>query len=205
VVAAYLPNEFGVTLPADAKLSPAFSLAARLLAVKKPAFEFLRETDAHRAVHREIFLGSAADDGGHRGGRGGDIDRIVLFQQIQLWRLRSQWSHMSTKVAELENIQNQIRFYRPWYDDSYRTLSILRQVTLAFPEDGAVTAKTIEIRDSGTTVSCSGNTRDNASLRAVLANLSKAEGVSGLKLDQLRGKAPMQFTFDFKYGNGGAQ
>jgi len=112
---------------------------------------------------------------------------------------------MSVKVAELEKAQDQIRFYRPWYDDSYRTLSILRQVTLAFPEDGAVTAKTIEIRDSGTTVSCSGNTRDSASLGAVLAKLSAAEGVSQLHTGTLRGKAPMQFTFDFKYGNGGAQ
>ncbi len=30
VVSAYAPDEFGVTLPPDASLSPAFSLAARL-------------------------------------------------------------------------------------------------------------------------------------------------------------------------------
>ena len=41
----------------------------------------------------------------------------------------------------------QIRQYRPWYDGTFRDLAILRQLSLAFPEDGAVTAKTIEIHD----------------------------------------------------------
>ena len=133
------------------------------------------------------------------------IALIFLVQQIQLWRVRSQWSHMAVKVADLQDIQNQIRFYRPWYDESFRTLAILRQVTLAFPEDGSVTAKSIEIRDSGSTVICSGNTRDIASVLAMQAKLRTQPGVSALKLPQIRGKSPMQFSFDFKYGNGGAQ
>jgi Tfp pilus assembly protein PilN len=80
----------------------------------------------------------------------------------------------------------------------------LRQLTLAFPEDGVVTAKTIKIQE-GNTVSCSGNAQDNASLLAMQAKLSAAEGVSGFKWDLIQGKAPRQFTFDFQYGNGGAQ
>jgi len=119
-----------------------------------------------------------------------------------LWRLRSQWSGISAKVLELQGVQGQIRQFRPWFDDSFRDLAILRQLTLAFPEDGAVTAKTIEIQ-AGNTVSCSGNARDNASLLATLAKLGAADGVSNLKVDLIHGKAPMQFTFDFQYGNGG--
>ena len=97
----------------------------------------------------------------------------------------------------------QIRQYRPWFDDSFRDLAILRQLSLAFPEDGAVTAKTIAIHE-GNAVSCSGNARDNAALLAMQASLRKADGVSDLKLDLIHGKSPMQFTFDFHYGNGGA-
>ena len=63
---------------------------------------------------------------------------------------------MSAKVGELQAVQGQIQQYRPWYDDTFRALAILRQLTLAFPEDGTVTAKTIEIQDDNT-VSCSGN------------------------------------------------
>jgi hypothetical protein len=104
----------------------------------------------------------------------------------------------------LQAVEDNIRQYRPWFDDSFRDLAILRQLSLAFPEDGAVTAKTIEIRDDNT-VNCSGTARDTASLLAMQSKLRGADGVNGLKLDALRGKNPMQFTFDFQYGNGGAQ
>ena len=108
------------------------------------------------------------------------VGGLFLIQQIQLWRLRSQWSGMSAKVHELEGVQDQIQQYRPWFDDSFRDLAILRQLSLAFPEDGAVTAKTIEIRD-GNTVSCSGTARDNAALLAMQAKLRTADGVSELE------------------------
>jgi hypothetical protein len=128
---------------------------------------------------------------------------LFFIQQIQLWRLRSQWAAMSAKVGQLQAVQDEIRQYRPWFDDSFRELAILRQLTLAFPEDGVVTAKTISIQGDNT-VTCSGNARDNAALLATLAKLRAADGVSGLKVDLIHGKSPMQFTFDFQYGNGGA-
>ena len=140
----------------------------------------------------------------------GAVAAMILFlvggaffiQQIQLWRLRSQWSAMAAKVGELDGFQQQIRQYRPWYDESFRTLSILKQLSAAFPEDGVVTAKTIEIREGGV-VSCTGNARDSASLLKTLATLRVASGVADLKVDQLRGRSPMQFTFDFHWNGGG--
>ena len=109
---------------------------------------------------------------------------------------------MSAKVQELDGMQQQIQQYRPWFDESFRSLAILRQLTLAFPEDGAVTAKTMEIRN-GNMVTCSGTAQDNAALLRMLSQLRAADGVTDLKVDQIRGKSPMQFTFDFHYGNGG--
>ena len=75
-------------------------------------------------------------------------------------------------------------------------------MTLAFPEDGAVTAKTIEVRD-GNAVSCTGTTRDNASMQKMIGRLSAMPGVLELHQEQIRGKTPMQFTFEFHWGNGG--
>jgi Tfp pilus assembly protein PilN len=109
---------------------------------------------------------------------------------------------MSAKAKELDGLQQQIRQYRPWFDDSFRSLAILRQLTTAFPEDGAVTAKTVEIHE-GNVVNCSGTARDNAALLRTLSQLRAADGVTGLKVDQIRGKSPMQFTFDFHWGKGG--
>src|SRR6185369_17090541 len=90
-----------------------------------------------------------------------------LYQQLQLVRLQAQWSGMGPKVKELKQVQQQIGQYRPWFDQNCRVLVIMRQLTEAFPEDGVVTAKTVEIRDLGT-VSCTGQTKDYQALLRTL-------------------------------------
>jgi hypothetical protein len=203
VVAAYSPNEFGVQLPTDVSLSAAFSLAARLLAEQSPAFEFLPpKPTALEQLAAKYSSGKLRTVGAAAGGIVVIVGGLFLFQQIELMRLHSQWSAMSEKVQELDALQDQIRQYRPWFDDSFRSLAILRQLTLAFPEDGEVTAKTVEIHD-GNVVNCSGTAQNNTALLRMLGQLRAVEGVTDLKVDQIRGKSPMQFTFDFHYGNGG--
>ena len=204
VVTAYAPDEFGVTLPVGATLSAAFSLAARALIPQKPAFEFLPP----KPTLLELFAKRYSSGRLRTAGLAAAavvalIGGIFFIQQIQLWRLNSQWSKMSARVGELEKIQDNIRQYRPWYDDTFHSLTILHQLTLAFPETGVVTAKTIDIREDGS-VSCSGNAQDNPSLLAMQAKLNRTPGVYELHLTQVRGKAPMQFTFEFKYGGANA-
>ena len=123
------------------------------------------------------------------------------MQQWQLSRLQSQWLAMEKKVKELENLQQQIRKFRPWFDGSFQSLSILRRLTEAFPEDGAVSAKTVEIRNLAT-VTCSGTARNNQALLQMRDKLSAAEGVREVHIEQTRGSAPLQFTFNFHWGEG---
>jgi hypothetical protein len=205
IAAAYAPNEFGVQLPPEASVSPAFSLAARLLAGQPPVFEFLPpKPTLIEQFAAKYSSGRLRTVGAVAAGIVAIVGGLFLFQEGELILLRSRWSAMSAKVGELQAVQGQIQQYRPWYDDTFRALAILRQLTLAFPEDGAVTAKTIEIQGDNT-VSCSGNASGNAALLATLAKLRAADGVSNLKVDMIHGKSPMQFTFDFRYGNGGGQ
>lgn len=203
IVEAYAPNEFGVTLPSAAVPSAAFSLAARWLTGSAPEFEFLPpKPTAWQQINKRYASGKLRTAGAVGAVVGLILGGLFAYQQYQLVSLRSQWSKMSAEVSELENFQAQIRQYRPWFDDSFRSLSILRQVTTAFPEDGVVTAKMVEIRAGGV-VSCSGNARDNAALLGMLSRLRNADNVADLKVDQIRGKSPMQFTFDFHWKNGG--
>jgi len=206
VVAAYKPDEFGAQLPPDTSLSAAFSLAARLLVEQPPAFEFLPpKPTLLEQFAAKYSSGRLRTGGAVAAGVVAIVCGAFLVQQIQLWRLRSQWSGMAAKVQELQGVQNNIQQFQPWYDQSYRDLAILRVLAIAFPQEGrAVTAKTITIEE-GNTVSCSGNALNNAVLLATLGNLSGAPSVSNLKVDLIHGKSPMQFTFDFQYGNGGAQ
>ena len=205
LVSAYAPNEFGVTLPLEVSLSAAFSLAARFLVEQKPAFEFLPpKPNIIEQFVSKYSSGRLRTTGAVAAGVVAIILGIFLFQQIQLWRLRSQWSHIAAKVGELQAIQDNIRQYRSWYDGTFPNLAILRQLSVSFPEDGSVTAKNITVHD-GNTVTCSGTARDYASLLAMQARLRAADGVANVQLQQVRGKAPMQFVFAFKFNNGGAQ
>jgi len=129
------------------------------------------------------------------------VGGLFLFQQWQLMRWGGQWKAIAPRVRELEAVQQQIRQFRPWFDDSLRGLTILRQLTSAFPEDGVVAAKTVEIRDLNT-VMCTGTARDNQALLKTLERLRAAGGISDLKVNQIRGKSPMQFTFDFHWSEG---
>jgi hypothetical protein len=203
IASAYAPGEFGVTLPPEASLSPAFSLAAGFLTGRKPAFEFLppKPTIIEQFV-KKYSSGRLRTAGAIGAAVGLLVGGLFGYQQVELWSLRSQWSHMQVKVTELQNIQDQIRQFRSWYDGSFRSLAILRELSLAFPEDGVVTAKIIAVHEDGT-VNCSGNARDNSALLATLAKLRTADGVHDLKVEQIRGKTPMQFVFGFKYGMGG--
>ncbi len=206
IATAYAADEFGATLPVGAAISPAFSLAARTLAGENPAFEFLPpKPNLFEQFSAKYSSGKLRTSGAIAISVLAVIFLIFLIQQIQLWRLGSQWSYLEPKVNQLEAIQKNIRQYRPWYDSTFKHLAILRQLSLAFPEDGSVTVKNIEVRD-GDTVTCSGTARDNAALQAVETKLSTAAGVSAVHHEQSRGnKPPIQFVFSFKFNNGGAE
>jgi hypothetical protein len=128
-----------------------------------------------------------------------------LIQQFMLWRLESRWAAIKTEVGKLEVVQDKIKQFRPWYDESARTLSILRALTRAFPEDGAVTAKTVEIREQNR-VACTGTARDYAALLLVQKKLGDSGAVADLKLSRIQGVAPtVGFTLDFRWIEGGGK
>ena len=202
LVARYSPGEFGLQIPAGAAVSPAFSLAAGRLAGRKAPFEFLPpKITPWQQVAARYSSGKLRTAGAAAAAVLLVVAAAFLFQEWQLMRSAARWSAMAPKVRELEAIQQQIRQFRPWFDDSVRGLTILRQLTSAFPEDGVVSAKTVEIRDLNT-VMCTGTARDNQALLKTLERLRAAGGITDLKVNQIRGKSPMQFTFDFHWGEG---
>ena len=203
LASGYRIDEFGDSqLPPDAAVSPAVSLAARHLTGARPRFEFLppkirpwRQFTTRFSSKKLAWTGATA----------GSVALLVvgafLAQQWQLSRLQSQWTAMEPKVKELESLQQKIRKFRPWFDGSFQSLSILRKLTEAFPEDGAVSAKTVEIRNLATVI-CSGTARNNQALLQMRDKLSAAEGVREVHIEQTRGSAPLQFTFNFHCGEG---
>ncbi|MEW6160012.1 MAG: hypothetical protein AB1813_21490, partial [Verrucomicrobiota bacterium] len=130
------------------------------------------------------------------------IGIVFGIQQWQLARLESQWKAMRPKVEQLDHVQRQIKRFRPWFDDSFASLSILRKMTEAFPEDGAVAAKTLEIRNLSV-VRCSGTARDNQAFLKMIDQLRGVREIGEVQVDMLRGRSPLQFTFNFQWQEGG--
>ena len=203
-VTRYAANEFGVQLPLDAPVSPALSLAAGRLAARRASFEFLlpRITPWRQIATRyssgplRTALSAAAAVAVITGG-------LFFFQQCQLWRLQAQWAKMQSNVRQLESLQDQIRQYRPWYDESVRGLTILKRLTEKFPEDGSVTAKTVEIRDLSA-VTCTGIARNYQALLKTVEGLRSVPQIPEVTLGPTRGQSPtLQFTFNFQWSEGG--
>jgi hypothetical protein len=203
-VTRYAANEFGVQLPLDAPVSAAFSLAAGYLAGRRALFEFLlpkvtpwQQLATRYSSGRLRTVISAAAAVALVGGG------LFFFQQCQLWRLEAQWTKIQPTVQQLQGVQDQIKLYRPWYDDSVRGLTILKRLTEAFPEDGSVTAKTVEIRDLNA-VTCTGIARDRQVLLRTIENVRKIQQFHEVALGPTRGQPPaVQFTFNFQWNEGG--
>ncbi len=205
-VERYTPGELGPEItPADTPVSPALSLAAGYLSGRRPVLEFLPpkvsqwQLMAARYSSKKLRLAGAA----------AAILVLILallwgVQQWQLSHLRSQWTAMAPQVQDLEHEQDYIKRFRAWYDPSPHCLNILRQLTEAFPEDGVVSAKQLEIRDLSA-VTCSGVARDNTALLKTLERLGAAPQVADLQTPQIQGNSPIQFTFNFHWGEGGGE
>lgn len=200
IVKSYGPNEFRSQPPPNTPVSPAFSIAARYVTGEKTEFEFLppkvsafQQLTSRFSSKKLVWVGATA------GAAVLLIGGAVAVQAWQLARLRSQWSTIEPKVHELDDMQTQIRRFRPWFDDSFPSLTILRRVTESFPSEGTVTAKTLEIRELSN-VTCAGVARDNAAIYKMLEQLRAVKEVGEVKVDQVRGTRPVQFNFNFQWG-----
>ena len=198
------PSQGVPSLPqlATAPFTAATRAAARKLQSQPAALEFLPP----RPSALEQFLSK------HTQGRlrttwtvGGAaavlVGGVFLVQQIQLAVFESRWSAISNRVRQLESTQKKIQQFRPWASDSYRSLRILEALTKAFPENGTVTAKVVEVRENGE-VLCSGTASDSASLLRMLDRLHASPGVTAVHSDQIRGKSPLQFSLNFRWNGG---
>lgn len=199
LIRRYGDGAMGVKAPADAAVSPALSLAIRVLIGPGAPLEFMPpRVSAWRHLTQRYSSGRLATVGAIVGGVLLVLALVFLAQQWQLSRWRARWQTMKPRVARLEDMQQQIRKYRAWFDDSFRCLSILNKVTEAFPEDGSVYAKSVEIRDPGT-VTCSGTARDQQALLKVVDQLRATKEISSVQVDVIRGK---QFTINLRWGEG---
>ncbi len=129
---------------------------------------------------------------------------VILFgwQQWTLSSYESQWEATRDKVEELEMIQSKIKQFHPWFQDSVPSLSAIKTMTQAFPEEGRVWTKVVEIEDTQQ-VSCSGFAQNNKDLLVAIDQLNQDEQVKDLQIQQVVGESPVQFSFRYRWIQGG--
>lgn len=201
-VTRYEPAEIPAGLAAETPVSAALSLVAGCLAGTPSHWEFLPpQVSTAQQILSRYGSGKWRKVGLAVAGVIAIVGLAFLVQQALLWHYQSRWDAIKTQVTALETTQEKIKQFRPWYDESVRSLNILKQLTQAFPEDGDVTAKTVEIREANQ-VTCTGTAKDNTALLHALDRLRQVHSISDLKVNRIQGKAPLQFTFDFRWVEG---
>jgi hypothetical protein len=212
-VSSYPANEFGKTIPSDTHVSAAFSLAARPLTGRASQFEFLPpKVSAWERMTSRYAPGKLRKAAAAAALVAVVVIGLFSYQQWQLSRLRAQWKQLEPKYTELTGIQGKIEKYQPWFDNSFRYLNMMKDLANAFTADGSVTAKTLEIhelaesRDSDeardiTVINCSGTADSYASVVKTYHQLGTITGATNATY-QVRGKVPVQFTFDFQLNGG---
>lgn len=124
-----------------------------------------------------------------------------LWQYWRLSRLENEWRAIEPRATEVETLQQRVRQFRLWFDDSPQALLIARKLAEAFPEDGAVWAKQVGIKDLSE-VSCSGSAQGDQDWFRMRDSLRKTKGVEDLRFSQVGGSSPLQFSLSFQWNAG---
>lgn len=197
-VTAYGSGELGANIGADSKISASLSVAGRFLTGAGPEFDFLPPKVSSWPKFAEKFgsgrltLAAAAAAVVLLG-----LIAAFVVQGARLSRLESRWKEMRPRVERLNTLQSKIRLFRPWHEDTARSLAVLRRVTELFPETGSVSVRSIEIR-RGSEVICTGISKSATALSDVRKKMAEAPELGELQTE-MRGST---FTFNFRWQEG---
>ena len=194
---------FDPPLPPESALSIALALAANYVRGLDVTPDFLppKEQPWRQLVATRLSPRKLAYAGGAAAALLLCVAGAFGFQQWQIASLQAKWDAIAPTVNELTADQDLIKKFRPWYDSSFRDLQILRKLKDAFPDDGSVSAKRVEIHEISA-VTCTGVARDNESFLKLHARLGDdTNQISGLHAE-VHGQKPMDFTLNFQWEGG---
>lgn len=167
---------------------------------RRPPFEFLRPRISRWKQSLESMQGRGILMRGAIAAGVLVLLTVATFTVRQAWagNLERRWQRIAADVAVVEKIETDIRACREWYDPSIKSLEMLKRLTEAFPVGGEVSARSLELRERNEVV-CSGVARTADDFRQFQKRLSESPGVAGLRVQQLRGENPVQFSLTFEW------
>ncbi len=198
--------EFSAPPPPEIALSPALAAAANFVRSVASGPELL--PPKIHPLQQWMATNVAVKKLGWAGVAGAAAAILIggafLIQVLIEAHWNAEFQSVDRRARDVRQARDQINKYGAWFDESARGLSILKAVADSFPQDGTVTAKTIEIHNLSE-VTCSGIARDNLAYSKMIDQLAKTPGVTDATTDSQRGTSPnVQFTFKFTWEGGGS-
>ncbi|MDA0750946.1 MAG: hypothetical protein O2964_09580 [Verrucomicrobia bacterium] len=179
--------------------SNALDLASDFLLNRSNPFEFLPpKVSPFQEWSQRISTGRNKWIGGGATAAALIIGLLFFWQGQKLQGLDEEWKAMEVQVGELEELQNRIRLYRPWFDETIPTLKLIKHLTEAFPERGDVWVKDLDIREPSTVI-CSGYARSNQAWLDMRKKLQESPEVKDLRVDQVREDKQLSFSFRYRW------
>ena len=124
---------------------------------------------------------------------------VVFIIRARIERsLANEWKAMQKNVAELESLQRKIRTFRPWFDAVPQAVGAFDGLALAFPDQGDVWAKSIQLGENNK-VTCSGFAKTQPALMSLVERLRTRPDVAMVQIQQVRGENPVQFSLTYKW------
>ena len=177
----------------------AIDAAARYLGNEPVAFEFVvREVSPWPATLQRLNTKRGRQIAGSVFGAVALLMLVFVVRSKIESGLESDWKGMQNTVADLDSLQQKIRKFRPWFEPAPQGLQIVESLMTAFPDKGDVWAKSVQI-GQGYKVSCSAFARNSAAMMGLQDRLRGQPGVRELKLQQMRGENPLQFSVTYQW------
>lgn len=127
------------------------------------------------------------------------LPMLVFFIRARMEdHLEAEWNAMKRNVSELDLLQQKIHRFRPWFEPAPQILQGMESVVSAFPDQGDVWAKSIQVTE-GYKITCTGFARSQSALLAMLDRLRARPDVASVQVQQMRGDKPVQFSFTCKW------
>jgi hypothetical protein len=181
-------------------ISDAAPEAARLMLRGQPVpFEFVvPETKRWHALLQRVD--SSRRRGLIFGAAGLVLLPLLLFfirSEIES-HLEARWDAMSGEVADLDALQQKIRQFQPWFEPTPQRLQLLDSLVTAFPDQGDIWAKSIQVADDDK-VTCTGFAKSQPALMDLLARMRARPDITALQVQQVRGDNPIQFSIIYQW------
>ena len=124
------------------------------------------------------------------------IGAAMIYQAKVLHNYEKKWAAMEPDVNRVQSIQDKLRKYRPWNEEDILSLSVLKDMTEVFPEEG-ISIRSVDMNNMSE-YRFSGEARSGSVWLEMLGRLRQKDTLTDVRVSSVKqGDDALQFTVIF--------